>query len=201
MEIENPFLDRNSDILISSRNLPHWNQFEKFQYITFHTADAIPQKEIKYLLNLKKGFEKINPKPWDKETENRYHKLISSRKENLLDKGVGRCILKYPEYRKIVEDSIIFYHLEKYFILSYVIMPNHVHLLVKTIGNSKIYKTIGSLMRFSARKINEKLKTKGSFWTEEAFDRIVRSEEHLKHCLHYIHNNPKNLKAGEYTLV
>lgn len=52
----------------------------------------------------------------------------------------------------------------------------------------------------SSRGINGIMNRMGKLWHRDYFDRIVRSEDHFKHCLNYIVNNPKNLREGEYSL-
>jgi REP element-mobilizing transposase RayT len=54
----------------------------------------------------------------------------------------------------------------------------------------------------SSRQINRDRERKGSFWMDETFDHIVRSESQLLHFRNYIRENP--VKAGlanaEFTL-
>ena len=195
-----PFLDRNGEIFFKKHNLPHWNQKDKYQFVTFRTIDSLPQKEIEELKLFTSNFLRNHPQPWDYNTSIQYRKTITKRKEELLDKGFGACLLKNPVNRRTVEDAIKFYDEDKYDIDSLVIMPNHVHLLVKMIGEADITEVIGSIMRFTATKINKINNRKGALWLREGFDRIIRNEEHYKSCISYIERNPRNLKEGEFTL-
>ncbi|MEX0819492.1 MAG: hypothetical protein WD070_07855, partial [Pirellulaceae bacterium] len=57
-----------------------------------------------------------------------------------------------------------------------------------------------SWMRFTATRINRLFGDTGTFWQEEPFDHLVRSEQQLEFLRDYIEQNPlkANLKAGEY---
>jgi REP element-mobilizing transposase RayT len=77
----------------------------------------------------------------------------------------------------------------------YVIMPNHVHLLVCMIGENRLSEAVGTWKSISARKIGGK-----SIWMEEYFDHAVRSEGDLKRFVGYIRGNPRFLKDGEFAV-
>ena len=79
-------------------------------------------------------------------------------------------------------------------------MPNHVHILVVIYGEGKPVDMIKLIKGNSAKKINAYVNRMGKLWHADYFDRIVRSEDHFKHCLNYIINNPKNLREGEFSL-
>ncbi len=87
-----------------------------------------------------------------------------------------------------------------YDVIAFVVMPNHVHLLIKPSGDKTLSDIIQSIKRFSSLQINRKLAREGRVWQKEYFDRIVRSSEQLKHYVSYIITNPNPLNAGEYTV-
>ena len=69
----------------------------------------------------------------------------------LMDRGYGSCLLRYPEYRKILIDTIAFNDHVNYEVDSYVIMPNHVHMLIMPLEDNKIEDILHSIKRYSAR--------------------------------------------------
>ena len=77
--------------------------------------------------------------------------------------------------------------------LAFCIMPNHIHLMIRTHDNP-----LGELMRHlkgrTARAINKTLGNSGQFWAREYFDRYIRDSDHFMACLKYIIENP--IKAG-----
>ena len=69
--------------------------------------------------------------PWDAETEKEFHRLFSARLEEWMDQGLGACVLKNPRCAEFVAAAILHFDSERYFIDSFVVMPNHVHLLAR----------------------------------------------------------------------
>jgi putative transposase len=94
---------------------------------------------------------------------------------------------------------------DRYRLMTYCIMPNHVHLLIESLvheqakhqGKSVNYPVTDSLRLLqgrSARDCNLELKRTGSFWQHESYDHVVRDQQELQRTIQYILNNP--LKAG-----
>lgn len=196
-----PFIDLEQDIKINMQGkLPHWHQDYTIQYVTFRLGDSLPVSKIADLMILKESFEKSNPKPWDKETKIRYQNIIGPLEDKLLDNGYGSCILKFADIRKYLTDTIFFRNHEDYEVLSFVIMPNHVHMLLFIASNTDLNTIMKSIKGFSSRCINKHLSRTGTLWMKESFDREVRSYEHFKRYLSYIRNNPKYMKEGTFEL-
>jgi REP element-mobilizing transposase RayT len=102
--------------------------------------------------------------------------------------------LKQDAVAQIVVDAVERGVALGYFQLdSYVIMANHVHLLVfPLIEPSRLLK---SLKGFTAREANRILGRTGEpFWQRESYDHWVRDEAELSCIRKYIENNP--VKAG-----
>ncbi len=199
--MDNPYFDPNEEVKVSTSGaLPHWNQYGKIQYVTFRLADSLPQSKIAELAELKNRFISNHPKPWDKQDKYAYWKLIGPVESKLLDAGYGLCVLKIPEIRGIVSDTLRYNDGNKYRLIAYVIMPNHVHVLFELFGNNSIESVMKSIKGYSSRKIYELTGGSGSVWMKEYFDRIVRDASHLKSYIRYIINNPRFLQPGEYEL-
>jgi len=82
--------------------------------------------------------------------------------------------------------------LRRYQLHAFVVMPNHVHLLVTP--HVLAPKWLGPLKGFTAHQANLLLGTHGPFWQEESFDRLVRSGAEFDRIQYYIEQNP--VKAG-----
>jgi putative transposase len=93
---------------------------------------------------------------------------------------------KFAEHEtEIVEKTISELAAQKEMTLyAYVIMPNHVHILMSPLVNG-ISKTMQLLKGRSSRRINE-----GAFWQKGFFDFSVISEEKFREKFNYIHHNP-----------
>ncbi len=161
--------------------LPHFDGGEIVQFITFRLADSLPKREINSL-NLKLEQELI--------TENGYRKQI----DRHLDGSDGGCILRERRIAELVEETLLHFDNVKYKLIAYVIMPNHVHLLIKPLENQSLPSIMHSIKSFTAHEANKILGRKGSFWSKEYFDRYIRDHEHLLKTFDYIANNPVKAK-------
>jgi REP element-mobilizing transposase RayT len=94
----------------------------------------------------------------------------------------------------IVEESLFFNHGERFLLDAYVIMPDHVHLLIRPIAEWSLSRILQGLKGFTAREINKILHRYGAFWQDESFDHLVRNDEDWLDKFTYIHDNP--VKAG-----
>ena len=52
--------------------------------------------------------------------------------ERYLDAGYGDCWLRRPEIATLVQDALLHFDGIRYRLLAWVVMPNHVHLLIET---------------------------------------------------------------------
>ena len=199
--MNNPFYDKNARTRkILSGFLPHWHQDGKLQFVTIRLADSLPQSKIEDLLELKKQFLADNPQPWDNSKQKEYWNLIGHNEAKYLDKGYGACILRNHKVRKIVTETLKHMDGNQYRLIAYVIMPNHVHMLLQVIGKDNIDSVMQRIKSFTAHRINEELHTSGPVWMKEYFDRLVRSEEHFDKYLSYIISNTKDVRPEDCEL-
>jgi len=80
-----------------------------------------------------------------------------------------------------------------YELTAFVIMPNHIHLLIKPL--QKLSLVMQSIKGASSREINKTLKRKGSFWAKDYYDKVIKDERQFELVYNYIKNN--SLKLGE----
>ena len=118
------------------------------------------------------------------------------RVERWLDQGMGKCWMARPEILDIVARSLHHFDDDQYELGCYVIMPNHVHAVLRPLRPKSLplEKILQSRKRWTSHEINTILDRHGSLWEEETFDRIIRDEEHLHRCIQYIGSNPR--RAG-----
>jgi REP element-mobilizing transposase RayT len=81
--------------------------------------------------------------------------------------------------------------------ISFVVMPNHVHALFVQNPDWALEKVIQSWKGFSARQVNKRLTRSGHFWQRDYFDRLVRDEKHFANCVRYIRRNPEKARLGK----
>ena len=123
-------------------------------------------------------------------------------REHWLDQGHGSCLLREPQAAAIVAESLDHFDQQRYLIDSYVVMPNHVHVLFKPLGQHSLVDILHSWKSFTANVLNRKMNREGALWMHESFDTIVRDAEHLRVCRDYIAQNPKraHLPPDEFVL-
>ena len=160
--------------------LPHYESGSVIQMVTFRLADSLPAHVAQRLA------EEVDTL----EGNAAYRKRI----ESWLDAGHGECLLQDPRIAKIVEDSFLFYHGKRYLLHSWVIMPNHIHLLVQILPSYMLSAVIQGWKSITSRQINQLLCREGTVWQRDYWDRYVRNEKHYERALAYIHENP--VKAG-----
>lgn len=204
--------DPDAEVRITSGNLPHWFQPGVTYFITFRTEDSMP-KEVADLWYQRRGDwlqrHKIDPTAadWTNQLralplvqQNEFHATFSREYMECLDKGHGECVLRRPELARIVAENLRHFDQDRYLMGDFVVMPNHVHLLVCLLGTTELEAQCYSWKKFTAGKINKALGRKGRFWQEESFDHLVRSLEQFEYLRAYIANNPKKagLRPGEF---
>ncbi len=178
-------------------HLPHWQQDSVFVFVTWRLADSVPFGVMALWRKEQDSWLSDHPKPWDEATELEYHKKFSSQLEEWMDQGMGNCTLNNPDHARIVADSLLFFDGERYFIDTFVVMPNHVHVLIRLQNEFPLENVIQSWKQFSARLINQLSDKSGSFWHKRYWDRLVRSEEHFWKIRRYILKNPEKAKLQE----
>ena len=95
--------------------LPHCDYPGLVQFVTFRLADSMPASrrgEWEQLL----AIEDIREK--------------RTRLEEYLDRGVGECYLRDPRIAALAEQALLHFHDDRYELLAWCVMPNHVHVLV-----------------------------------------------------------------------
>ncbi len=188
-------------ILKTHGNLPHWHVRNAIQFITFRLADSLPQNQLEVYKSERATFLQQHPLPWNEETERLYHDTISNKIDEWLAAGYGSCCLRYAKVRQIVEDALLHFNNERYILHDYVIMPNHVHVLLEPVNGNNTTDILHSIKSYTAHQINDLLGTAGSVWQKESFDRVIRTEKHYQYVRDYIRHNPRNLQEGEYSLM
>jgi REP element-mobilizing transposase RayT len=170
-------------------NLPHWRQEGKIYFVTFRTADSMPQEKLKEWQEELDAWKAQNPEPHTKEQKKEYYKRFPAKIQEYLDAGHGACHLKNENVKSIVENALKFFDGERYILDEYVVAANHVHVLLTPKEDHQLSDILHSWKSFTANEINKITGEKGSFWQKESFDHLVRSEVSLEKFREYIRNH------------
>ena len=167
-----------------SRNyLPHFDRPGLVQGITFRLADSMPAEVLAgwrtELAHLPEGEQKAE---------------FQRRIADYLDAGHGECLLRDPRIAQITEDALLHFDDERYRLLAWAVMPNHVHALAEMHATHTLAEVVHSWKSFTAHEANKLLGREGEFWQREYHDRYIRDGEHLQFARNYIERNP--VKAG-----
>ena len=168
-------------------------------FVTFRLADSLPREVLEPLLAAREAFINAHPQPWDEITEAIFHAQFSDKLDEYLDAGHGSCALRDPHVAQIVADRFHHFNEQRYRLLSYIIMPNHAHVLFTLNGGESLPDALQGWKGVSSRLIHKAgLCELNPFWQPDYFDRLIRSPEHFDTVRAYIRENPAKagLKAG-----
>ena len=119
---------------------------------------------------------------------------LRSRLDEYEDAGNGACHLRDPRIGMIMEQALLHFDGQRYSLIEWCVMPNHVHVLIETIRGHALSDVVHSWKSFTAKEANRILERRGKFWRADYYDRYVRDERHLATVRAYIRQNP--VKAG-----
>ncbi len=157
------------------RHLPHLYAAEQPLFITFRLHGSLPAG---------REFPKISM------TSGKAFVCM----DRLLDnQQAGPTYLRMPGIAHLVANAIEQGGASNYLLHAWVIMPNHVHLLITPLTN--VSHLLRKLKGATAREANKLLNRTGTpFWQDESYDRLVRNPEECRKIRNYIVQNP--VKAG-----
>ena len=209
----------------SGGDLPHWRQEGTTCFVTFRLADSLPKEKLETWRQERDAWLMENPRPTAEcdegvastkedgcrnvdatpssrliEWQQEYRSCFTEKFEQWLDAGEGACLLGQPELRDVFVETVQKKNGVQYWLEGFVVMPNHVHVLVTPIGGHRLSSIVQGWKSISTRKINELRKEKGSVWQKESFDHIVRNAESLSKFQQYIEDNPKFLEEEQFDL-
>ena len=180
-----------------SGTLPHYDIKYKFQFITLREYGSIPQSILKTIedktIKFNEDFLKYNSFT-HYERQIRIQHLRLKLFEKYQDCGYGRCLFKKKEIANIIKEALLFYNDKNYEIISWVIMPNHIHLLVYLYPNYELAKFIHYVKSITTNKIKKYIDISEKIWSNDYFDRYIRNHFHYCKTVNYIRMNP--VKAG-----
>jgi REP element-mobilizing transposase RayT len=188
------FFNPYAEIWHTGSRLPHWQQQGAVYFVTFRLADSIPSRLRDQWQKEREAWLKVHPEPWTSETDREYHQRFSGAIERWLDAGHGSCLLRQRNCAEIVAEALRHFEGGRVVMISFVIMPNHVHSLFVQNPEWPLEKLTQSWKRFAARQINKLTEREGNFWQRDYFDRLVRDEKHFANCVRYIRRNPEKAK-------
>ena len=198
-----PF-DEQKKVRIYQRNLPHWRQEGVTYFVTFRLADSIPDYVKVGWEEEKRNWLKAHGITYDGE-KGRWHaalenltpeeqfqfqKHFNRAVQSCVDRGLGSCVLADARCILAIQSNLFAGDGLSYHLGDYVIMPNHVHLLLTPAPSQDLEMTLKGIKGASAVACNRLLGRTGTFWQADSYDHIVRSLEELVLYREYVAGNP-----------
>jgi REP element-mobilizing transposase RayT len=184
------------------RNLPHIHPECHPFFITFTLVNAIPVDVCERL--------KAEREQELSQTVLKQQYAVQKKHFGKYDEWLDRCEnsphwLEKAEIAGIVANEIQRMNQERYCLITYCIMPNHIHLLLERmlaieaqhkgqVARYPLTDTLRLLKGRTAHTCNFALQRTGQFWQHESYDHYVRDEAELGRIIAYVLNNP--VKAG-----
>jgi REP element-mobilizing transposase RayT len=92
-----------------------------------------------------------------------------------------------PSERDLVTSALKHFDGQRYRLTAFVVMNDHVHVLLSTKEPYRLEDVIHSWKSFTAHRMQ---RGHGSMWQDEYFDRIVRDDKEFAQKFDYIRTNP-----------
>ena len=188
------FLDEFGKIEKSQNRLPHWRQGQSAYFVTYRLHDSIPEVLMDKWRSQREEWIAEHPRPWSTNTEMDYHKRFSTAIDRHLDDGHGSCLLREPANAGIVAGAFDHDDPRNYLLHAWVIMPNHVHVLVSPGESGSLSRIVAGWKRYTGTRINVRTGASGAFWQKDYFDRLIRDWDHFMNVARYIRRNPEKAK-------
>jgi REP element-mobilizing transposase RayT len=172
------------------RSLPYWLPPGRPVFVTWRLKDSLPDSAIRRLRETHRLLmrEAAHRKVPIEDLKIRINKKVFAMLDEILDRAAyGPTWLKNPRIAEIVQNTLLQVYAHLYKLWAYVVMSNHVHVLLKpkmlsdsssaTESKIALEDIMKRLKGYSAREANKILGRTGmSFWQTESFDHWVRNE-------------------------
>lgn len=193
------------------RRLPHWQPDGQIFFVTFRLYGSLPRDSIEQLRAERKRLQQ-QPSPSNETARDRAlreSKRLFALADQALAREAANPKAKTPKWlsdsrvASIVREAIHHRSGKVYELHRYVIMPNHVHLVIEPLPLENadddatqwtLAAILGSLKRHTARQANRILGRAGAFWQDESYDHWVRDPAEYGRIVEYIDRNP--VEAG-----
>ena len=175
-------------------SVPH-RENKALQSITFRLYDSLPKEvieEIKLKLDINED---------DDSCDSIQYQRLRQKIAEYEDAGYGQCFLRDERIAAIMQDTLKHFDGERYQLICWCIMPNHVHVLIEVNEGWSLSKIMHGWRSYTANEANRILGRTGKFWMEEYYDRYIRNDNHLQKTINYILNNPANAGLDDWPWV
>ena len=175
-------------------SVPH-RENKALQSITFRLYDSLPKEVIQEIK------QKLDINEDDDSCDSIQYQRLRQKIAEYEDAGYGQCFLRDERIAAIMQDTLKHFDGERYQLICWCIMPNHVHVLIEVNEGWSLSRIMHGWRSYTAKEANRILGRTGKFWMEEYYDRYIRDDNHLQKTINYILNNPANAGLDEWSWV
>ena len=164
------------DPIVNKRGtkLPHRTRDGGTYAVTFRLFDAIPAEKV------------VIP---EVTSDGSLRSVVAA--DQILELCRGHCFMREAAVAKTVADAISHFAGDRYRLLAWSVMPNHVHAVLQPARGEELSAILHSIKSFSAHGANAVLHREGPFWDSESYDHLVRDEADLLAQVDYAATNPE----------
>ncbi len=194
------------------RRLPHWQPATAIIFLTWRLHGSLPREALERLAAERALLKKqpLRPGETGRDRAQRDSKgLFGLTDDMLASRSAGPTWLADDRIARLMVDNLFHYDGRLYTLHAFVIMPNHVHVLVhplekgESAGEAKppatkpasrpvpLSRITQALKGYVAYEANRLLARTGlPFWQDESYDHWVRSVAEYGRIVAYIENDP-----------
>jgi REP element-mobilizing transposase RayT len=183
------------------RRLPHWQPAGGVFFITYRLFGSLPAEALariadeRRLLLMEPRRDDEPPRGRALRTSARLFRLAEELLEQAPRARHEPFALETPEVTEMVCAELLRGDGVDYRLHRFVVMPNHVHLLLQPLKPLEVERLRVTLQRLkgrTSRRANRILGRSGTFWQDESYDHSVRDLAEYAHLIEYIDFNPVN---------
>ena len=184
----------------SRGRLPHLKDEGATYFVTFRLGDSLPAEILQNYIAEREEIIK-RARFMKRELTNpemtRLVQLHSERIEAYLDAGYGNCWLKIPRIARMVSESLNHFDRQRYTLIAWVVMPNHVHAVLRPHEGWTLSDILHSWKSYTAHEASNIAKAGclniplgETFWQRESYDHLIRDDTDFDHSVEYVIQNP-----------
>ena len=154
--------------------------------ITYRLADSLPAAVLNRIS------DEVRCVPVQRQEVEKRRRI-----ERWLDQGHGSCALRQAAAAECVVKTWQRFAGERYDLMAWVVMPNHVHVLIWVYEGSPLGKIVQSWKSYTGRRrpswgsaLPGVVETRASLWMRAYWDRSIRNDRHFRAAVEYVHSNP-----------
>ena len=192
------------------RRLPHWQPDGAVIFLTYRLAGSLPADVLAQLRDEKRCLSKQPPRPDEADNDRaiRIGKALFGRMDDALAAQLGDADsprwLGDGRVARLVRDNLGHWDGVRFRLHRYVILPNHVHLLIEPLevegaegARHALRRITQGLKGYTAYHANRILGRRGTFWQDESYDHWVRDGKEYDRIVEYIDLNPPQARLCE----